>query len=172
MNTISTFTKPFQQQLHFAMVALFGCCVMTLASCAKIPCYPVSFTMQTFAVLLIGLTQTPKQAFASVLLFLFSASIGVPVFCGHANPLWLFGNCGGYLVAFPIAAYLTSQLKNTPILAIFLGQLLIYSLGFLGLVPYFGLSAALLKGVVLFIPSDLLKMVLALSAAKIWKKLQ
>lgn len=149
-------------------LALFGCVLITLGSFVKIPLYPVSFTLQTFAIYILALTESPKQAFDSALCYLLCATIGLPVLCGHANPFWIIGKSGGYLVAFPIAAYCIAQMrqKQSPLLALLCGQAVIFSLGFIWLVSLFGFYLAFTKGVLIFIPSELLKMLAAIGIAK------
>lgn len=140
-----------------------GCGLLILGSYLRVPTHPVPFTMQTCALWIIALTMKPKQALSAVLLYLGLATVGVPVFGGHANPLWLMGKCGGYLVGFPLAVYLVASFKGkyASIAALLGGHCIIYALGFLGLVPLIGAYAALVKGVLIFLPSDLLKTVIA-----------
>ncbi len=152
-------------------IVLFGTTLIILGASIKIPMYPISFTLHTLAIYLIALTQTPKQAFASVICYLLCATGGLPVLCGHANPLWFFGKSGGYLIAFPIAAYCIAKMKYIqPLTALLCGACIIYALGMLWLIPFFGISIALTKGVLLFNPSEILKMVAALSIIYIRKR--
>ena len=160
-------------QLSFICLAFLGCGLITLCSLVKIPFYPVSFTLQTFAIFVLALTQSPKQAFGSAVCYLLLATIGFPVLCGSSNPLWMCGKCGGYLIAFPLAAYLIAKLrtkKTNPFFAILVGQAVIFFLGFIWLIPFFGVSTAWAKGVLLFIPSDLLKNLAAIGTALAWRK--
>lgn len=152
--------------------SLIGCGLITLCSLVKIPLFPVPFTLQTFAISILALTQSPKQAYSSVICYLLLASLGFPVLCGHANPFWILGKSGGYLAAFPIAAYVSSSIaqKSSKMGALLVGQFLIYLMGFIWLVPFFGATVALTKGVLLFIPADLLKNVMALSLVSAWKR--
>lgn len=140
------------------MTALFpivgGACFIFVCSLIKIPFYPVSMTMHTFAIFYLGLIQSPKNACWSAILFLAA---------GTLNPYWMIGKSGGYFLSFPIAAYLIawSSQRMSPFKALLLGQVVIYTLGFLWLVPFVGFYTALMKGVVLFIPSAVVKMVMA-----------
>lgn len=82
-----------------------------LATSAQIavplPFSPVPFTMQTLAVLLIGATLGSSLGAAAVSLYLFEGAIGLPVFAGAtAGTLILFGSTAGYLLAFPLAAWI------------------------------------------------------------------
>lgn len=148
----------------FVCLSLLGCGLLTLASLVKIPFYPVAFTLHTLVVSILGLTQSPKQAMGSVICYLLFATLGLPVLSGHANPLWILGKCGGYYAAFPFAAYLISKLSQKwhPLVALTCGQMFIYLLGFIWLVPFFGAKVAFISGVLFFIPSDMLKNLVAL----------
>jgi biotin transport system substrate-specific component len=99
-------------------------------------------------------------------------TLGFPVFAGKVNILWFMGKCGGYYLAFPIVAYLTARLSQRwpRLLAALCGQCIIFALGFLWLVPFIGSMNAWTQGVLLFIPSDVLKIFLAIGIATLWKK--
>ncbi len=169
-----TLTRPhiINEPAKFVLLSLLGCSLITLCAFIKIPFYPVPFTLQTLAITFIALTQSPKQAFASVICYLLCGTLGLPVFTSGANCLWMIGKNGGYLLAFPLAAYLMSKLnqKGHPIPGLLCGQALIYLLGFLWLTPFLGATIAFTKGVAFFIPSDLLKNLAALGLATSLKK--
>src|SRR6185295_2599469 len=151
-------------------LALIGCATITVGSMVKVPLFPVPFTLQTMAVFIVALTQTPKQAALSCIAYLLAASIGLPVLCGKSNPLWIAGKCGGYLVAFPLAAFVTAHLVRScsPLVALTVGQLIIYFFGWCWLAPLFSAQEAFLKGVLLFIPSDIVKNIFAVRVAAMW----
>ncbi|WP_079891142.1 biotin transporter BioY [Waddlia chondrophila] len=136
-----------------------GCCFIFVCSLVKVPFYPVPMTMHTFAIFYLGLMQSPRNACGSALLYLAA---------GTLNPSWMIGKCGGYFLSFPIAAYLISWSvqKISPYLAILAGQGVIYSLGFLWLVPFVGIKIAFLKGVLFFLPSAVVKAALAVKLAE------
>lgn len=144
-------------------LVLLGGALITLGSCIKIPLFPISFTLQTLAIYILALVQSPKIAFSSVCSYLLFATAGLPVLCGHANPLWILGKSGGYLVAFPIAAYCiaTLRLSRPPFIALLCGMTIIFVLGFLWLIPLFGIKVAFVKGVLIFIPSEIFKILAA-----------
>ena len=73
---------------------------------------PVPVTMQTFAVLLLGLLFSPGPAFACLALYLMEGAVGLPVFSPHGpgGMAQLLGPSGGYLLSYPFAAALTSFL--------------------------------------------------------------
>jgi biotin transport system substrate-specific component len=168
MTQLIEYIENSNEKIKFLRLILFGCALITLGALIKTPLIPVSFTLQTFAIYILSLTQIPKIAFASTLSYLACASMGLPVFSGHANPFWMLGKCGGYLIAFPIAAYLIARLRqtHTPMTALLYGMALIFTLGFLWLIPFLGIQTAFIKGVLIFIPSELIKALSALHIAK------
>jgi len=67
---------------------------------------PIPITGQTFAVLLTGALLGSRLGTAAVIAYLIEGAIGLPFFAGGgAGIVRFFGPTGGYLVAFPAAAY-------------------------------------------------------------------
>lgn len=155
-------------KIHENAVTLIGCGLLILATYLKIPFYPVSFTMQTFVLFGMALHFPSKVALRSTLLFLILATVGLPVFAGIANPLWIFGKCSGFLIGFPIAVSVASYFnkKNEPMKALWIGHLILYILGFIGLLPYVNPYQALIFGILVFIPSDFIKAAIIYYGAK------
>jgi biotin transport system substrate-specific component len=164
MKNIFLHLDTYKQELEWVKGVLFGTLMITLGSLARISLYPVSFTLQTFSLFLLALTQSPKQAFASAAFYLFLASAGMPVLGGKINLLWFAGKAAGYLFAFPIAAFLMAWIhqKGSPIVALFVGQMVIFTLGWIWLIPFLGAKTAFIKGVLIFLPSEVIKAVFAL----------
>src|SRR3990170_5590349 len=85
---------------------------LLVALCAQIslplPFSPVPVTGQTFAVLLLGATFGARRSAAALLLYLAEGALGLPVFAPGGLPgvARLLGPTGGYLMAFPVAAFL------------------------------------------------------------------
>lgn len=158
--------------IRSTIAIMSGCLLIILSSQVKVPFYPVPFTLQTVAIFTLGLTQSPRYALGSVLAYLVAASVGLPVFGNHANPHWLMGKCGGYLVGFPMAAYVTSYLaeRTSVLVALICGHLPIYFFGFIWLSVFFGATEAWVHGVLFFIPLDILKAAIAFGVAAFWKK--
>lgn len=77
----------------------------------EIPHYPVPYTLQTFFVLLAGGLLGRRNGFLSMLSYLLIGAAGLPVFSGFTSGLpRLLGPTGGYLLGFPVAAYLIGTL--------------------------------------------------------------
>lgn len=67
--------------------------------------FPMHFTLQWFFVLLAGLLLKPKQAFTSVVTYLVTGLLGVPVFAAGGGPAYLIRPTFGFLLGFALAAY-------------------------------------------------------------------
>jgi biotin transport system substrate-specific component len=105
----------------------------------SIPIKPVPFTLQTMIVLLAGAFLGSKNGAYSQVLYIFLGAIGLPVFAQTADGTMgfarLIGPTGGYLLAFPVAAYLVGVLteKNqkylTVIISMFVAELVVIFVG-------------------------------------------
>ena len=146
-----------------------------------LPFTAVPLTLQPMVVLLGGLALGARLGATSQVLYLAAGIAGLPVFAASAvlppGPLRLLGPTGGYLMAYPVAAFLTGYLAQrgfdrryiTTVLAMLAGLCVIYAAGatWLGLFARSadgganGLSASLLTGVYPFIVPDLLKLTIA-----------
>src|SRR5271154_6375865 len=98
----------------FAVVV--GSLLVALCAHVSVPLLftPVPLTLQTFAVLLLGLTLGPGTAFAALTLYLIEGAAGLPVFSPHGpgGILQLMGPTGGYLLSYPFAAALAGFLAQ------------------------------------------------------------
>ena len=70
---------------------------------------PVPVTMQTFAVVLVGMALGPMEGFAALSVYLAEGAAGLPVFSPHGvgGVAHLLGPTAGYLFAYPLAASLS-----------------------------------------------------------------
>src|SRR6267143_6448193 len=79
-----------------------------LAAQVVIPIGPVPITGQTFAVLLTGALLGSRLGAMAMIAYLIEGASGLPFFYGgHGGIQHLFGPTGGYLIAFPAAAFVT-----------------------------------------------------------------
>lgn len=92
-----------------ALVAFFAALI---AACAILPAVPIGeagvpLTLQTFAVLLAGAVLGSVRGGLAALLYVVVGLAGVPVFAGGAAGVGvLAGPSVGYIIAFPLQAYL------------------------------------------------------------------
>jgi biotin transport system substrate-specific component len=139
---------------------------------------PVPVTMQTFAVLLLGLLFSPGAAFACLALYLAEGAIGLPVFSPHGpgGIAQLLGPTGGYLISYPFAAALTSLLYRrgrrsflTALTAAGLGSVVILAVGglWLGLLTHLKFSVIFAQSVAPFLPGDAVKILAATACVSI-----
>jgi len=77
-----------------------------------LPFTPVPFTLQPLAVLGVGLALGPTDAFLVMLAYLAEGACGLPVLAptGPGGVAQLLGPTGGFLMAYPLVAFLTSGL--------------------------------------------------------------
>ncbi len=98
------------------IVAFSGSLLVAICAHIAVPLWftPVPVTLQTFAVLLLGLILGPATAAASLVLYLIEGMAGLPVFApvGTIAFLHIFGPTGGYLFSYPAAAALTGWLRR------------------------------------------------------------
>ncbi len=98
-----------------------------LSAQVEVPVQPVPFTLQTMIVLLAGAFLGPVNGAISQLLYIAAGALGLPVFAGFGFGLaTLLGPTGGYLAAFPLAAFLVGFLieKNKSSVMVFIGMLI------------------------------------------------
>jgi len=146
-----------------AIFWIFSFTILTAISAQiTIPVQPVPFTLQTMMVLLAGALLGPRNGAISQIAYLGLGAIGLPVFAQTPDGLVgfarIFGPTGGYLLAFPVAAFLVGYLvKNYKsyvgvIISMFAGNLLIIISGtlFLGVFYLQNISEAVIAGAAIF----------------------
>ena len=92
-------------------IAILGSILLAISAKIKIPFYPVPMTMQTFVVLLLGVSLGWKLGLFTVALYLVEGIAGIPVFAGTPEKgmgiVYFTGPTMGYLIGFLAAVYLT-----------------------------------------------------------------
>jgi biotin transport system substrate-specific component len=156
--------------------ALVVAAALLTAMCAQIsipiPGDPVPITGQTFAVLLTGAALGANRGALGQLLYVGLGLVGLPFYAdGDSGWTVVSGATGGYLIAFPIAAWVVGKLAElrmdrNPVKAVIpftLGSLIVFAIG----VPWLAVSAdlslvrAIELGFVPFIPGGIVKALLA-----------
>jgi biotin transport system substrate-specific component len=146
-----------------------------VAAQVSVPVKPVPFTLQTMMVVLAGAFLGARNGAYSQVLYLIIGVLGMPVFAQSADGLYgfakLFGPTGGYLLAFPLAAYLTGYIieKNqkyiTVAISMFAGNVLIILSGTSFLYTFYirDISEAISFGAAIFSVWTVLKVFAAAS---------
>jgi len=158
------------------LVVFGGVALLYAASQIEIPLHPVPITLQTVAVMLIGLTYTPRRAVESHLLWIGLGSIGFPVFAGGgAGFVKVMGPTGGYMAGFVLATYFMAKLKEkyalnswkSDALLTVMGTLIVYTCGVMGLSLLIGFKGAIVSGLLPFILPGVVKAGLLCTALQI-----
>jgi biotin transport system substrate-specific component len=152
---------------------ILGFSILTVfAAQVSIPVKPVPFTLQTMLVILSGAFLGARNGAISQLGYLAAGAVGLPVFANfNLGIAALFGPTGGYLIAFPIAAFVVGKIieQNKSLLviasAMILGTLLILFSGAAYLSLFFGgnFGEAFKAGVLVFTIWDVIKISAAVS---------
>lgn len=148
------------------LYAFLGAALIFFMAQISIPLDPVPITLQTVAVMLIGLTFERRAAIGAVLTYLTLGAMGFPVFSDFSGgPALLFGPRGGYLIGFLPAVILMAMIQEKGVRNHFLGEALaclagtavIFLCGVSWLSTFLGLEKAILAGFVPFIIPGFLK---------------
>lgn len=135
-----------------------------------LPGTAVPMTLSPLAAILAGLWLGPRAGAASMVLYLAAGAAGLPVFApmGAPGALRLLGPTGGYLLAFPIAAFAAGAVaRRYPafvgrVLAAAIGMVIIHVGGIAQLTILTGsLTRAVIVGSLPFLAMDLVKALLA-----------
>jgi biotin transport system substrate-specific component len=179
--------------------SLLGRIVLTIAAtefvalCAHVsmplPFTLVPLTLQTFAVILVGMLFGPVVGFSSMVLYLAEGATGLPVFSPHGlgGIAQLVGPTGGYLVSYPLAAacaglftrkirLFTSNFRNG-IASGIIASVPIFVLGALWISHYqsLGISTSWRLAIVPFLPGEVIKITAAagiFSSMQRWRQSQ
>jgi biotin transport system substrate-specific component len=176
--TLAKALVPAQSLASRAMMVVGGTAIIALAARVSVPMFPVPMTLQTLAVLLIGLTLGARMGLVTVALYIAEAAAGLPVLSMGSV---LGGPTTGFILGFlPMAALAglaadRGARRFVPaLLASVAASLLIYVPGVLWLdaVTPLSFGGAIEKGMLPFIAGDMVKSVLAaLAVAGGWAAL-
>lgn len=165
-----------------AVVFVAGLTAAAAQVSVSIPLTEVPFTMQPMVVLLGGLVLGPRLGAAAQVLYVSAGIAGLPVFAVSpvlpSGAARLLGPTGGYLMSYPLAAWLTGWLGQqgldrrylTCVAAMAAGLAVIYACGvaWLGLLARpvsggapIGLGAAASAGLLPFLAADAIKLLAA-----------
>lgn len=162
------------------LVAIFAT-LTVVGSYIKIPIPPAPITMQIFFVALAGVLLGARLGGMSILVFMLLGLLGVPVFSEGGGLAYLFKPTFGYILGFVIGAYVIGKISELNkensfkkyFFACLVGLAIVYAIG----VPYLyyilkyvnganvTFAAMLKSGMLIFLPGDILKLLLTASIA-------
>lgn len=164
---------------ELSIIAIFTAITAILAQISvPVPYSPVPISFGLVAVYISGILLEPKHAVYSQICYLLTGVIGFPVFSGfRGGPAVLFGPTGGYLLVYPVMAWIVSLSLNSKRsrqaershsgiyvflksgIAVFIAHIILYSCGTIWLSVTTGntFRASLVLAVYPFIPMDILK---------------
>ena len=137
-HTLSSAAVGHDSLVKKALLAVGGTVLIAVAAKVSVPMFPVPMTLQTLAILVVGLSFGARLGFATLALYLAEGAVGLPVFTPTTAPgLAAFaGPTAGFLVGFALMAALVGYASDRGWTRSFLGAAV----------------AALVAGVVLYIP--------------------
>jgi biotin transport system substrate-specific component len=156
-----------------AVLAISATAFVALCAHVSMPLYftPVPLTLQTLAVLLIGLAFGPTLGASTLLLYLAEGAAGLPVFSpqGPGGIAQILGPTGGFLLSYPLAAAAAGSIVravriyrpqfHAAVLAAFAADLVIFAIGafWLAILLHLTPAAAWNLAVAPFLPGEILK---------------
>lgn len=181
--TVADILRPCEKRYAFVydLALIIGGSVLIAFSAQIAVGFPVPITAQTFAVLMMAALVGARRGVACILTYLAEGAAGLPVFAQANAGLVVFrGLTGGYLVGFVVAAFVVGLLAEkgwdrkfrTTVLAMLIGNIIIYAFGLAWLSCLIGVRDAIAGGLYPFILGDILKTVLAAALLpSVWKLL-
>ncbi len=147
-------TRTVLPVMAFTLLTAIGALVRV-----PLPFTPVPLTLQTFAVMLAGLSLSPRAAFASQAVYVIGGLAGLPMLAVAGSGT--IGYLAGFVAAAPAVALIAPRLGRG--IACLAGTVIIHVLGcaglaFAGFPIGFGLLVA---GSLPFLPGDILKAAVA-----------
>ena len=151
-----------------------------------LPGTAVPFTLTPLVVMLTGAALGSRLGFAAQALYLAAGAAGAPVFAPSPllppGPLRLIGPTGGYLMAYPVAAFVTGWLAErgwdrrylTSLLSMLAGLAIIFSGGvsWMAIGLHVPPAVAFFDGFVRFVAADVVKAAIAaMILPQAWKLL-
>ena len=173
-------SAPRSSSRDLALIAIFAGIVAALGIVPAFtpPGFSVPITAQSLGVMLAGSVLGARRGGLSLVLFLVLVATGLPLLAGGRGGLGVFaGPSAGFLLAWPVAAYLIgwlSERAGTPyklhwgIVANLVGGIVVvYVGGIVGMAAVLGLSIpAATVATWIYIPGDAVKVVIAALVAR------
>jgi biotin transport system substrate-specific component len=170
---MTTNTQALARPSRLTIIGIFGFAAAVAAAsqvAIPLPFTPVPITLQPMLVILAGMLLGPVAGAASMALYLAAGAAGLPVFTPLGAPgiARFFGPTGGYLLAYPAAAFVAGALMlrrpgfGGRSFAAVMGVVVIFLGGIAQLAVLNGsISRAIMLGVTPFAALDIVKALVA-----------
>ena len=164
------------------LLSFLGSIAIAISAQITVPMFPVPMSMQTFAVLSIGMALGSRFGALAVIMYLAEGAMGLPVFAKGAFGIpYMLGTTGGYLFGYVIAAFAVGYLAERgwdksvikAFTAMLIGNALLYIPGVAWLGYVWGMDKQFIYwGFGAFIMGDLIKAGVASALfPMLWKKI-
>ena len=90
-------------------LVLGGSLFIALAAQVSVPMWPVAITLQTLAILIVGLSFGARLGVATLVAYLAQGAMGLPVFANGGSTLALWGPTAGFLFGFVMMVWIVGQ---------------------------------------------------------------
>jgi len=156
-----------------------------VALCARVtvplPFTPVPLTLQNFGVLLVGMMLGSRRGLAALLLYVAEGAAELPVFnpAGPGGIAHLLGPTGGFLLAYPLVAWVAGRLMERGgrnfvrgITAGVLAEVVLFAggIGWLALLTH-SFAQAVKFGLYWFVFAEVIKIMMAAAIAAGWRRM-
>ncbi len=92
--------------LKKTLMVVAGSIFIAIAAQMSVPFFPVPLTLQTLAILIVGLSFGSRLGAATVIAYLLEGAAGLPVFANGGSTAALVGPTAGFLYGFIALAYI------------------------------------------------------------------
>jgi biotin transport system substrate-specific component len=161
-----------------AAIVIAGSIFVALCARVTVPLLvtPVPLTLQNFGVLAVGLLLGSRRGFAALALYLVEGASGLPVFSLGGGIGHLFGPTGGFLMAYPVVAFVAGYLYERSsgrfawaVLSSIVAEVALFVAGLSWLaVLTHSVSLAIRYGLYWFVFAEVIKVLMAAGVAARW----
>ena len=153
-----------------SVLIAIGIAILTASAYLQIPTQPVKISLQSLAVVLIGLAYGPRLGAGTVLSYLGLGAVGAPVFQSGAGFAYMAGPTGGFLLGMLLATVVAGMFAQRGVLrssaatlvATIVSLAVVFVPGVAWIGVLFGFDQSLALGLYPFIPGELVKIGVAL----------
>ena len=172
---IRSFSESSQKAIIYPFLVILGVALIAIAAKIKVPLWPnpTPVTLQTLVIFAMASAYGSRLAVATIMSYMVLGAMGLPVFAGTPEKglglLYMAGPTGGYLAGFVVMTYLVGLAADygwsrNPFKmagAMFVGEVIMLTMGALWMGYLFGADKIIAWGVGPFIVTDLIKLAIA-----------